>query len=309
MTSSRMASSSRPMSSRSSGVRCSRRWCSWGGVLGLEVDLDRARGGGDAGADHLAVGVLDVAGAQVAHGAGVQAPDAGVADAHATAVRQQRARLLAGHQQRRRRRPSRPPCRWPGSGRGRRCRRGLPTATTGRKRSRCSRSETPARSKRSVSASSRPAGPHAQVWRSRQSGTRRSSSADVPAAVPIVVVLVQRVAVVAARRARADRSPKIVSSRRRGDVHVRGVGKAVRALRERAQHPHDRRHAAARRHEQQRMLDGLREHELARSAARAGPACPRRAWLTRCSDTSPPAMRLTVMAIRPSRRRGTDVSE
>ncbi len=36
---------------------------------------------------------------------------------------------------------------------------------------------------------------------------------------------------------------------------------------------------------------------------------PRRAWLTRCSDTSPPRMRLTVMAMRPSRRRGTDVSE
>ena len=49
----------------------------------------------------LALGVLDVARAQVAHGAGLQAPDAGVADAHATPVRQQRARLLAGHQQRR----------------------------------------------------------------------------------------------------------------------------------------------------------------------------------------------------------------
>ena len=49
---------------------------------------------------------------------------------------------------------------------------------------------------------------------------------------------------------------------RRGDVHVRGVGKPARAVRERSQHPHDRRHAAAGRDEQQRMLDGLRENEL-----------------------------------------------
>src|SRR3954452_19762638 len=85
--SSRIASSSRPMASRSSGVRCSRSVVLMGRVLGeLEVDLDGARRGGDAGADHLAVGVLDVAGAQVAYGAGAQAPDARVADAHAAAV-------------------------------------------------------------------------------------------------------------------------------------------------------------------------------------------------------------------------------
>src|SRR5918994_5710091 len=97
-----MASSSAPMSSRSSGVRCSRSVVLMGGVLVLEVDLEGTRRGGDARADRLAVGVLDVARAQVAHGAGAQPPDAGVADAHATAMRQQRTRLLAGHQQRRR---------------------------------------------------------------------------------------------------------------------------------------------------------------------------------------------------------------
>ena len=43
---------------------------------------------------------------------------------------------------------------------------------------------------------------------------------------------------------------------------------------------------------------------------RASPTTmPRRAWLTRCSETSPPVVRLTVTAMRPSRRRGTDVSE
>src|SRR3954447_5357638 len=100
-TSSRIASSSRAMSSRSSGVRCSRSVVLMRESPGeLEVDLDRARRSADAGADHLAVGALDVAGAQVAHGAGVQAPDAGIADAHAAAVRQQRAGLLAGDQQR-----------------------------------------------------------------------------------------------------------------------------------------------------------------------------------------------------------------
>src|SRR5829696_8980357 len=103
MTSSRMASSSRPMSSRSSGVRCSRNVVLMGWSPGLlEVDLDGARRGGDARANHLVIGVLDVARAQIAHRAGAQAPDARVADAHATAVRQQRSRLLAGHQQRRR---------------------------------------------------------------------------------------------------------------------------------------------------------------------------------------------------------------
>ena len=37
---------------------------------------------------------------------------------------------------------------------------------------------------------------------------------------------------------------------------------------------------------------------------RYGVATARRAWLTRYSDTSPPGIRLTVMAMRPSRRRG-----
>ena len=56
------------------------------------------------------------------------------------------------------------------------------------------------------------------------------------------------------------------------------------------------------------MLDDVRKHEL--PGRRREPhqhALARMA--TRCSDTSPPAIRLTVMAIRPSRRRGTDVSE
>src|SRR3954451_16860535 len=90
-TSSRIASSSRAMSSRLSGVRCSRSVVLMRKSRGeLEVVLARARRSGDAGADHLAVGALDVAVAQVAYRAGVEAPDAGDADGPATAVRRQR---------------------------------------------------------------------------------------------------------------------------------------------------------------------------------------------------------------------------
>src|SRR3954449_11615660 len=98
-----MASSSPPMCSRSSGVRCSRRVVLIASDPASEVDLDAARRGVDAGADHLAVGLLEVAGAKVADGAGAQSPDAGVADAHPAAVRQQRPRPLADYQERRRR--------------------------------------------------------------------------------------------------------------------------------------------------------------------------------------------------------------
>src|SRR6185503_15820727 len=67
----------------------------------LEVDLDRACGHRHASAHHLTFGVLDCARAQIAHRTGSQAPDAGVADAHAAPVWQQRARTLSGRQQRR----------------------------------------------------------------------------------------------------------------------------------------------------------------------------------------------------------------
>ena len=84
---------------------------------------------------------------------------------------------------------------------------------------------------------------------------------DVPATVAVVVVLVQRVAGVLAReRAKIAAEDRVLG--RRGDVHVCDVGKPARAVRERSQHPHDRRHAAAGRHEQQRMLESVREDEL-----------------------------------------------
>src|SRR5215204_4319488 len=54
-----------------------------------------------ARADHLAFLTMDLAGAQVAHATLLKAPDAGVADAHPAAEREQPARLLAGHEDRR----------------------------------------------------------------------------------------------------------------------------------------------------------------------------------------------------------------
>ena len=186
------------------------------------------------------------------------------------------------------------------AGRGRRPRRRRPRRRRGGSARGSVARAAPARSKRSVSASSRPAGPQAQVSALAPVGHAPVQLGDVPPAVPIVVVLVQRVArMVARERAQITAEDRVLG--RRGEVHVRGVGQAARSPGERSQHPHHRRHAAAGRDEQQRMLERLAEGRTPRSAARAGPACPRRAWLTRCSDTSPPGMRLTVMAMRPSR--------
>ena len=64
--------------------------------ISLQVDLDVARCAGDAGLDELARGVVEVAGAQVAHGAGAQSAHACVADAHAASAGQQRSGGLAG---------------------------------------------------------------------------------------------------------------------------------------------------------------------------------------------------------------------
>ena len=54
-----------------------------------------------------------------------------------------------------------------------------------------------------------------------------------------------------------------------GEVHVRGVGKTVRALRERAQHSHNRRHAAARADEQHPLGRRVGQHEVALRLAEA----------------------------------------
>src|SRR4051812_16956560 len=96
MTSARSASSSAPSASTCSGVR-------WASVLGAvagtnvriamgllsELDLDVARGTGDAGADGFAGGVVQVAAVQVPDGTGAELAHAGVADAHPAAVGQQ----------------------------------------------------------------------------------------------------------------------------------------------------------------------------------------------------------------------------
>src|SRR3954453_15567960 len=69
-------------------------------ILVLELDLHRALGRVDAGADHLALAAGDLARPQVAHLPRAQAPDAGVADAHPAAEGQGGAGLFAGHQDR-----------------------------------------------------------------------------------------------------------------------------------------------------------------------------------------------------------------
>src|SRR4051812_43754100 len=105
-----MASNSRPSSSicssvsRASGLSIIVSMLLLGrfvrSVVVLKLDLHRALGRVDTGADHLALAAGDLARPQVAHLARAQAPDAGVTDAHPAAEGQGGARLLAGHQDR-----------------------------------------------------------------------------------------------------------------------------------------------------------------------------------------------------------------
>src|ERR1019366_5605011 len=101
LTSSWIASNSRPSSSICSGVRrvsgLSIRLGMCSSLAGSEFDFDSALGRVDTGADHLALLAVYLAGAQVADLARAQPPDARVADALATAERQRRARVLPGH--------------------------------------------------------------------------------------------------------------------------------------------------------------------------------------------------------------------
>ena len=131
---------------------------------------------------------------------------------------------------------------------------------------------------------------------------------DVPPAVAIVVVLVQRVAVVPARRARADRRrrscprPTGRCARARRREGPRGAAASARSIPMTGVTPLP----AVTNSSGCSTPPGARTRPVG-GASRT--TMPRRAWLTRCSDTSPPAMRLTVMAMRPSRRPGSDVSE
>src|SRR3954468_6135339 len=104
-TSSWMASNSRPSSSICSSVRRASGLSIivdigvlFGGVS--QSDLDGALWRVDAGADHLALGTGDLAGAQVADLARAQPAHARVTDAHPAAEGQRGARLLTGHQDR-----------------------------------------------------------------------------------------------------------------------------------------------------------------------------------------------------------------
>src|SRR5215218_6876536 len=104
LTSSWIASSSRPSWSSCSGVRRVRGLSIRLGIAFLfsvsQQDVDRALGRVDAGADHLAALPVDLTRAQVTDAAVAQPSDAGVADPHAAAVRQCRAGVLAGHEDR-----------------------------------------------------------------------------------------------------------------------------------------------------------------------------------------------------------------
>src|SRR4028119_658657 len=109
MTLWRMSSSSLPMSSMSSAVRCSIGFsvffcstvmrCSSSGLEWSVVDVAGAGGGADAGLDEDAVarrGRGDLAVAQVPDGALAQREDAAEADAHAAAAGHEDAGLLGG---------------------------------------------------------------------------------------------------------------------------------------------------------------------------------------------------------------------
>src|SRR3712207_4900473 len=114
MTSCRIASSSTPIYSMSSGVRWAMGWSSffWMAVTGLlgsdrvgsVVDVACAGGGVDAGLDADTVarhGGGDLSGAEVGDRALAQRQDAAVADAHPAAARHQHPRLLGGVEDRR----------------------------------------------------------------------------------------------------------------------------------------------------------------------------------------------------------------
>src|ERR1700722_3971880 len=99
-----MASSSRPICSicsavrRVSGLSIRLGMCSL--ACGSKFDFDRALGRVDARTDHLPVLSVDLAGAQVADLARPQPTDARVADPHATAEGERRARFLASDKDR-----------------------------------------------------------------------------------------------------------------------------------------------------------------------------------------------------------------
>src|SRR6478735_1384350 len=100
MTSSRIASSSRPSSSICSAVR----WAvgSMAVNVFLPFDVAGARCGGHTGLDEDArLGRGDLAGAQVADGAGPERGDAAETDAHTAPGGHEHAGLLADVQQRR----------------------------------------------------------------------------------------------------------------------------------------------------------------------------------------------------------------
>src|SRR5436190_4594259 len=101
-----MASNSRPSASICSSLRWARGLSmtldSKAAPSGSEIDFDGPLRRADARPDHLPVLSIDLAVAQVAHLSRAELPDAGVADALATAERQLEPGLLAGDEDRRR---------------------------------------------------------------------------------------------------------------------------------------------------------------------------------------------------------------
>ena len=225
MTSARIASSSRPISSMSSAVRWAiglsvffcmtvmvllrsvslvGQWSMSQGPAAAETqvwieDAVAGRGGGD------------LAGAQVAHGALAQRQDAAEADAHPAPGRHQHAGLLAGVEDR-------------GGAVGLDGRAGAGerdgAAVAGdddarRGSARCAALGTPRSSQCSSSASSSPAGPQAQVSRSARSGTRSSRSATSSTPCASVCCSTSRMQPVRGERAQLVAEDR----RRRRDVH------------------------------------------------------------------------------------------
>ena len=256
-----------------------------------------ARSPGDGGGDRAV--------AQVAHGARLQREHAAEADAHPAAGRHQHAGA---------------PRRRPGSGWRRRPRRSCRLgerdraalagrrATVGRNRSVCRRSGRRAGVQCSSSASSRPAGPQAQVSRSARSGTRSSRSATSSMPSASVCRSTSRIRPAVGVAAQLGAEDHVVAGGRGVQQHdVGGVGSArenscaacpitgvmpVPAVTNSSLGGHR-----------------LRQHEVAVRPGRAGPACPASRAVTRWLLTLPSGIALTVIADAAVGAAGREVRE
>ena len=192
--------------------------------------------------------------------------------------------------------------------RRRRARRRSPP-TTGWKRSMCRRSQSPCalpvlgHARRAARA-----GPQRNASRSRQSGHSSSRSSGPMRPMLAGELLVQPeagMALVEARAARRRRSRRRRCARSAGARRRRASSRA----RERAQHAHDRRDAAAGADEEQLLGQRVGQREDALDAAEADDRPGLAPGARGSGETLPSSTSLGVMLMQPSGRPGSEVSE